>query len=66
MIREVQNAICASEIPRSLYRTAETMFRTTNGRPIAKYKLGTHRRGERNLSVIGFYIFFMPGNPTIC
>ena len=46
MIKDVQNAICASEMPRSLNRTAETMFRTTNGRPIAKYKLGTQRRGE--------------------
>lgn len=48
MISDVQNAICASEMPRSLNKTAETMFSTTNGRPIAKYKLGTQRRGERN------------------
>ena len=46
MINDVQNAIWESEIPRSLNKTAETMFRTTNGKPIAKYKLGTQRRGE--------------------
>ena len=48
MIKDVQNAIWESEMPKSLNKTAETMFRTTNGRPIAKYKLGTQRRGERN------------------
>ncbi len=41
MISDVQNAICESVIPRSLNMTAETMFKTTNGKPIAKYKLGT-------------------------
>ena len=36
MISDVQNAIRASEIPISLNMTAETMFSTTNGSPIAK------------------------------
>ena len=36
MMSEVQKAICASEISRSLNITAETMLSTTNGRPMAK------------------------------
>ena len=36
MISEVQKAIRASGMPRSLNSTAETMFSTTNGRPMAK------------------------------
>lgn len=36
MISDVQNAIRVSDIPRSLNMTAETMFSTTNGSPIAK------------------------------
>ncbi len=36
MMSEVQKAICASETPMSLNNTAETMLRTTKGRPIAK------------------------------
>lgn len=46
MISDIQNAIWASEIPKSLNKTAETMFSTTNGKPIAKCRLGIQRRGK--------------------
>ena len=36
MMSEVQKAICASGMPRSLNITADTMLSTTNGRPMAK------------------------------
>ena len=53
MISEVQNAIWASLTCISLNITAETMFKTTKGRPIAKYRVGTHFKGEAFL-LIGF------------
>ena len=49
MITEVHKAILLSSIPSPLNISTQTMFRTTNGNPMAKYALGTQRSGEISL-----------------
>ena len=51
MISEVQKAIWASLTCLSLNITVETMFRTTKGKPIAKYRVGTHFKGDAFLLI---------------
>ena len=46
MITEVHSAILLSSMPSPLNISTHTMFRTTNGSPMAKYALGTQRNGE--------------------
>ena len=46
MMTDVHSAIWLSSIPSPLNMSTHTMFSITNGIPIAKYALGTHRSGE--------------------
>ena len=46
IMTDVQRAILLSSMPSPLNISTHTIFSTTNGSPIAKYALGTHRSGE--------------------
>jgi hypothetical protein len=43
---DVHSAIWLSSMPSPLNMSTHTMFRITNGRPIAKYAEGTHLKGD--------------------